>query len=77
LRHRACAGTFAGDRPAVPDPARRVPSAAPLLAAVLALQAAAGIRVVARLLPGRRRVAPVAPVVDPGDPRRALCAARG
>ena len=46
-----------------------MPSAAPLFAAVLALQAAAGVRVLARLLPGRRRVAPVAPLVDRDDPR--------
>jgi len=36
---------------------------------MLALQAAAGARVLARLLPGRRRLPPVAPLVDPADPR--------
>jgi dolichol-phosphate mannosyltransferase len=51
-----------------------VPSAAPWFAALLALQAAAGARVVARLLPGRRRVPPVTPLVADGDPRWARVA---
>jgi dolichol-phosphate mannosyltransferase len=47
-----------------------VPSAAfPLAAVVLALQAAAGARVLARLLPGRRRLPPVGPLVAAEDPR--------
>jgi dolichol-phosphate mannosyltransferase len=46
-----------------------VHSAVPLLVAVLALQGAAGARVLWRLLPGRRRVPPVAPLVAPDDPR--------
>ncbi len=51
-----------------------MPSAAPWFAALLALQAAAGARVVARLLPGRRRVPPVTPLVADGDPRWARVA---
>ena len=46
-----------------------MPSAAPLLAALVAFQAAAGARVVVRLLPGRHRAPPVAPLVDADDPR--------
>jgi dolichol-phosphate mannosyltransferase len=50
-----------------------VPTASILLA-LAAVQAAAGARVLWRLLPGRRRTPPVLPLVDPADPRQALAA---
>lgn len=51
-----------------------MPTVAPLLLALAAAQAAAGARVLWRLLPGRRRTPPVLPLVDPADPRHALAA---
>lgn len=47
-------------------------AAALSLLALAAAQAAAGARALRRLLPGRRRVPPPHPLVDPADPRRAL-----
>lgn len=49
-----------------------MPIAAPFLLALAAAQAAAGARVLWRLLPGRRRTPPVLPLVDAADPRHAL-----
>jgi dolichol-phosphate mannosyltransferase len=49
-----------------------VTTAVPLLLALAATQAAAGARVLGRLLPGRRRAPPVTPLTDPADPRQAL-----
>ena len=49
-------------------------AALPLLL-LAAAQAAAGARVLGRLLPGRRRAPPPTPLVDADDPRRALVGA--
>jgi dolichol-phosphate mannosyltransferase len=51
-----------------------VTAALPLLL-LAAAQAAAGARVLGRLLPGRRRTPPPTPLVDADDPRRALVGA--